>query len=122
MNTDDWQELFADLTPVPHDTHAIIVQEDEPSDSLYLIDEGIVSVERSSLQIAFLGAGEWFGEHAALLGARTATAVRLLLIRVSVDFMSHSSVVRSRLWRRKVLSCDDCRTPSCWRACDSVRR
>jgi CRP-like cAMP-binding protein len=93
MNTDDWQELFDGLVPMPHDANAIIVQEDEPNDSLYLIDSGIVTVELGSLQLAFLGVGEWFGEHAALFGSRLATASIVAQKQVVVRRLEHNELI-----------------------------
>jgi CRP-like cAMP-binding protein len=93
MNTDDWQELFDGLVPMPHDANAIIVQEDEPNDSLYLMDSGIVTVELGSLQLAFLGVGEWFGEHAALFGSRLATASIVAQKQVVVRRLEHNELI-----------------------------
>lgn len=93
MNTDDWQELFDGLVPTPHDANAIIVQEDEPNDSLYLIDSGIVTVELGSLQLAFLGVGEWFGEHAALFGSRLATASIVAQKQVAVRRLEQNELI-----------------------------
>lgn len=55
MSSDDWNELFADVVPMPFDDQTIVLLEDEPNDSMFLLDDGIVTVERASLQLAFLG-------------------------------------------------------------------
>eukprot|EP00019_Armaparvus_languidus_P011558 CAMPEP_0168581178 /NCGR_PEP_ID=MMETSP0420-20121227/1250_1 /TAXON_ID=498008 /ORGANISM="Pessonella sp." /LENGTH=69 /DNA_ID=CAMNT_0008615461 /DNA_START=352 /DNA_END=557 /DNA_ORIENTATION=+ len=44
MSPSDWDELFAGVDDEQHEKHAILVQEDEPSEALYYIVSGMVTV------------------------------------------------------------------------------
>ena len=69
---------------------AVIVDEAEPADTVYWIEEGSVKVEvatpdGSTAIVAELGPGRYFGELAALLGTRrTATVTAITPSRVTV--------------------------------------
>jgi CRP-like cAMP-binding protein len=93
MNSDDFAELFDGTIPVPFEAFTIIVQESEPNDTLFLISEGICSVEIASLQVAFLGVGDFFGEHTAVLGARRATATIVAQRAVTVRMLRRGELM-----------------------------
>jgi CRP-like cAMP-binding protein len=102
MSPNDWDELFEAIEPEQHETHAIIVQEDQRSDALFYITKGMVTVERASLQLSLLAPGDWFGEYAALLGQSTATASIVAQKNVAVRRLHRSELLR-RIWLKPAL-------------------
>ena len=56
----------------------VVIREDEPGDTAYVIEAGEVEVRRRELVLGRLGPGQWFGEMSVLLGEpRSATIVVL---------------------------------------------
>lgn len=85
----------------------LIVQEDEPGDCIYIIEEGEVEVLRASSDpaaepqaIALLGRGEFFGEMSMIeKSTRSATvracgSVRLLMLTTE-DFYSFAKIFKN---------------------------
>ena len=62
---------------------AVIVQEDDPGDCMYLIESGQVKVitEKSGQEKihAYLGPGNFFGEMSVLLGEKRSATVRVVI-------------------------------------------
>lgn len=102
MSPSDWDELFAGVDDEQHEKHAILVQEDEPSEALYYIVSGMVTVERGSLQLKLLAPGDWFGEFSVLLGQATATASIVAQKSVVVRRLSRAALLK-RIWATPTL-------------------
>ena len=56
----------------------VVIRENEPGDTAYVIEAGEVEVRRGNIVLGRLGPGQWFGEMSVLLGEpRSATVVAL---------------------------------------------
>jgi CRP-like cAMP-binding protein len=56
------ERLAAGFGPLSLPTGTVIIAEGEPGERFYLIDSGEVSVLKTGVEVARLGAGDYFGE------------------------------------------------------------
>lgn len=100
------QPMSGERTVLDFPPGAVIVDEGEPADTVYWIEEGTVKVsvatpDGSMMEVAELGPGRYFGELAALLGSRrTATVTALtpakLTVHDTASFRARLGAERSR--------------------------
>jgi signal transduction histidine kinase len=87
-----------------------VCREDTASDSMFLIDDGTVSVRKKGVELAQLGAGDYFGEMSLITGEpRNATVTTLepaVLLEVSAPVF-HVIIERSPRATRNLLTTFD---------------
>jgi CRP-like cAMP-binding protein len=97
--------LVPSVRPVALQPGAALFHEGDAGSSLYLIEEGEVSVTRGGVQVAVLRAGDTVGEMALVTGAprvasiRALTASRLLLLPKHAfdELLARSPLLRERV-------------------------
>ncbi len=72
-----WQKLLRAMQPRWVDAGETIVQEGEAGAALYVVRSGIAGVWRHQLELARLGAGDFFGEDGIVLRAPRNATVRM---------------------------------------------
>jgi MFS family permease len=79
------ERLAAALQPLRLPAGSVIIREGTPGERFYLIDSGEVVVEKNGVEIARLGAGDYFGEIALLRNIPTTAAV---VAHTTVDLLA----------------------------------
>jgi MFS family permease len=69
------ERLAAALRPLSLPAGSMIIREGEPGERFYLIDQGEVSVVKNGVEVARLGAGDYFGEISLLKQVPTTATV-----------------------------------------------
>jgi MFS family permease len=69
------ERLAAAFQPVSLPAGSVIIREGEPGERFYLIDHGEVSVLKNGVEVARLGAGDYFGEISLLKQVPTTATV-----------------------------------------------
>jgi MFS family permease len=79
------ERLAAAFRPLSLPAGSVIIQEGEPGERFYVVDQGEVSVLKHGVEVAQLGPGDYFGEIALLKQVPTTATV---LARTDVDLLA----------------------------------